>query len=353
MSNLQNFQNMGTFDGGIIGAAGGTNAASIANAMPIMDEAGIASGQAFLVSELEKRDSLIRQPLSSITYPRDIPVSVGGGWVDYASAMGVSYGISGGSGENSIIAGGANGLPVVQANTEKGLYKAHAFAAVLRVMFQDMQRANYIGRSLDQLLQQGMRLTYDKHMDENVYMGFPAYGTTGLLNNPEAMHTTVGGNSAARPSTKWSDKTPEQILQDTNSALLFVWAANEYDREAIPNHVLLPYEQYAYILQTKVTELANKTILDYLLENNVAAKEGGSLYIGATAWAKGAGVGGTDRMTVYVNNERFLKVEELVPLMRAMSQPNVTNFCYDTAYAANISEVELFYPTSLAYFDGI
>ncbi len=352
MSNLQNFQNMGTFDGGIIGAATGGSAANLA-AVPIMDEAGIASGQAFLVSELEKRDSLIRQPLSSITYPRDIPVAVGGGWVDYASAMGVSYGISGGSGESPIMAGGANGLPVVQANTEKGMYKAHAFAAVLRVMFQDMQRANYIGRSLDQLLQQGMRLAYDKHMDENVYMGFPRYGTTGLLNNPNAVHTTVANNGAAASSTKWADKTPDQILQDVNSALLFVWAANEYDREAIPNHVLLPYEQYAYILQTKVTELAGKTILDFLLENNIAVKEGGSLYIGATAWAKGAGVGGADRMTVYVNNERFLKVEELVPLMRAMSQPNVTNFCYDTAYAANISEVELFYPTSLVYFDGI
>ena len=58
-------------------------------------------------------------------------------------------------------------------------------------------------------------------------------------------------------------------------------------------------------------------------------------------------------MTVYVNHERFLKVEELVPLMRAMSQPNAANFCYDTAYAANISEVEVFYPSAIAYFDGI
>ena len=213
MSNLQNFQNMGTFNGGIFGGSAGNPAA-----VPVMDEAGIASGQAFLVSELEKRDPLIRQPLSSITYPRDIPVVVGGGWVDYASAMSVSYGLSGGSGESPIMAGGANGLPVVQANTEKGLYKAHAFAAVLRVMFQDMQRANYIGRSLDQLLQQGMRLAYDKHMDENVYMGFSRYGTTGLLNNPDAVHTTVAANGAATPSTKWADKTPDQILQDTNNA---------------------------------------------------------------------------------------------------------------------------------------
>mgnify|MGYP003376552480 FL=1 len=53
------------------------------------------------------------------------------------------------------------------------------------------------------------------------------------------------------------------------------------------------------------------------------------------------------------NDERFIKMEELVPLSRAMSQPNATNFCYDTAYAANVSEVEVFYPTAIAYVDGI
>ncbi len=67
----------------------------------------------------------------------------------------------------------------------------------------------------------------------------------------------------------------------------------------------------------------------------------------------GLGTGGADRMVVYVNHERFLQVEELVPLARVMSQPNATEFCYDTAYAANLSEVELFYPQTMAYFDGI
>ena len=44
-------------------------------------------------------------------------------------------------------------------------------------------------------------------------------------------------------------------------------------------------------------------------------------------------------MVVYVSKERFLKMDELVPLSRIMSAPNVTNICYDTAYMANISEV--------------
>ena len=190
-------------------------------------------------------------------------------------------------------------------------------------------------------------------MDQNVYLGLPAYGTTGLLNCPDALETTVAGNGAATPSTRWKDKTPDQILADVNAALVANWAAAEYDESALPNHILLPYEQYTDILTRKVTDLASETILDFLLRNNAAVKNGGSLYIGATRWCKGAGTGGTDRMAVYCNRERFVSVEELVPLSRVMSTPNAAETCYDTAYMANLSEVEVFYPQTIAYYDGI
>lgn len=344
------YQNVGTYQAGVIG---GSAAPAGSGPAMTMDAAGIASGMAFLTSELEKRDPIIRKPLTSVTYPRDIVVKTGGGWVDFISAQSVGYGLTGGSGDGPVQAGGSNGLPIVQANVDKGLYKAHAFAAALRVMWIDMQKANYIGRSLDQLLQDGMRMAYDKHMDQNVYTGIEEYGTYGLVNNPNVTETTVAGNGAATLSTKWADKTKEQILADINSAITAVWEAAEYDLDAMPNHILLPYEQYTYILNTMVTNIATETILDYVLKNNIAAKNGQSLYVGAVRWCKGAGTGSTDRMVVYVNHERFVQVEELVPLSRVMSQPNATNFCYDTNYAANLSEVELFYPQTMGYFDGI
>lgn len=343
------FANVGTYNAGIIGG----KATAPMNNMPVMDADGIQTGGAFLVSELEKRDTLIRKPLTAFTYPRDIVVQAGGGWVDYVSAMSVAYGITGGAGASPVTAGGSNGIPIVQASVDKGVFKAHTFAAALRIMFQDMQRANYIGRSLDNLLQDGVRMAYDKHMDANTYVGIEEYGTTGLINNPDVTETTAAGNGQTSSSTKWADKTPQQILNDINTALTAVWAANGYDETAIPNHILIPYEQYTYILNTMVTDLATETVMDYVLKNNIAAKNGGSLFIGATRWCKGAGTSSADRMVVYVNHERFVKEDELVPLSRIMSQPNVANVCYDTAYMANISEVQIFYPTSILYVDGI
>ncbi len=317
-----------------------------------MDAAGIASGGAFLVSELEKRDTLLREPLDSFTYPRDIVIEVGGGWADYVSAMSVAYGITGGAGASPVTAGGANGIPVVQASLDKGTFKAHTFAAALRVMFQDMQRANFVGRSLDQMLTDGVRLAYDKHLDQNVYIGISEYGSTGLINDANVTTTTAAATGTSSATT-WSSKTPKAILADINDAITTAWAAAEYDESAMPNHILMPYEQYNYILTTMVTDLAETSILDYVMKNNAASKNGKSLFIGGCRWLKGAGTSGADRMIVYNNDRRFVKMDELVPLSRIMTQPNATSVCYDTAYMANLTEVQIYYPQTFLYVDGI
>ena len=125
------------------------------------------------------------------------------------------------------------------------------------------------------------------------------------------------------------------------------------DLDAIPNHIIMPYEQYNYIATTRIGQLAEKTILTFLLENNVAKQNGSDLFIGATAWCKSAGAGNADRMVVYCNKERYIAMDELVPLTRAMTTPNAERFSYDTAYAGNVSEVEVFYTQPIVYVDGI
>lgn len=347
---MASFKSMGTFDGGMVTSPSSGSAA--AQRYKTMDEAAIASGGAFLQSELEKRDHTVRQPLTSFTYSRDIPIRVGGGWAEYVSAMNVGYGVTGGNEGGLVHAGGANGIPMVQADFDKGLFKTHIFSIGMRIMFVDVQRGNMTGRNYESILRDGVRMAYDKHMDANTYIGIKKYGSTGLVNNPNvttanAAATSTGGN------TEFRSKTADQILTDINDAILAVWEQAEYDRDAIPNHILMPYEQFNYLATTRVSELAEKTILTFLTENNVAKHNGGDLYIGATSWCKGAGIGGTDRMVVYINKEKYLAMDELVPMSRAMTQANATNLCYDTAYLANLSEVQMYYENIMRYVDGI
>ena len=63
---MANFQNVGTTNAGTftVNNAG----AALPGGTPTMDAAAIQSGNAFLSSELEKRDPLIRKPLTSVTH---------------------------------------------------------------------------------------------------------------------------------------------------------------------------------------------------------------------------------------------------------------------------------------------
>lgn len=343
------YKNLGKFDGGVVLSSNPNSA--VPNGT--MRDSAVASGLAFITGELEKIDTKIRQPLSTLTYPRDIPVKTGGGWVETLSAMGINYGIQGGGQEDSIIANGANEIPVIQADMNKAMFKTHIFASVMRIFWVDAQRSKITGRSLEQMATDGIRAAYDKHMERNVYLGFKKYDTYGLFNQPTVKVQEVADGAAGAGKKKWTEKTPDEILKDINNAIAESWKASEYDRSAIPNSILIPYEQLIYISTTRLDDLGQETILSFLLKHNTAKANGVDLTIAATQYAKGAGVGGKDRMVCYVNDDRFIAVEELVALNRSLTQTKTDTLSYDSVYTANLSEVEVFYDQPICYYDGI
>lgn len=312
----------------------------------------MSTGLAFLVGELEKLNEKINEPLSTVTWARDIPVKVGGGWVEKISAMGVDYGIQGGGMEDTIISGGANQIPVIQYDMNKGLFNTHIFSAVMRINWIDMQKSQITNRSLEQMATNGIRQAYDKHQDTNVYLGFPTHDCYGLFNRPEVTVQEISTGATSKKK-KWKEKTPDEILLDINTAILAGWENSGWDISAIPNHILVPYEQLNYLATTRIGELAEKTILSFLLENNVAKVNDVDLEIAAVMYAKGAGTGNSDRMVCYVNDDKFIAVEELVPLKRAITQTNPQYVSLDSVYVANLSEVEVLYDQPITYWDGI
>ncbi|QDX92062.1 DUF2184 domain-containing protein [Brevibacillus laterosporus] len=315
-----------------------------------MNDAAIGSGMAFLVGELEKRDPRLLEPLSSVTWMRDIVSKTGGGWVDFTSNQFVDYATTGGN-EDGIIGGETNDIPVMQANTTKDVYKVFNFANILKVPFVDQQKLQNIGRSLDDILDKGIRLNYNKSIDNIVYTGFPRAGVYGLINSPDITASAVAAGVSGQ--TKWNKKTPDEILADINAIITDTWAASEYDLTGMANHILIPPQQYAYLVGTKVSEAGNISILQFLLDNNIGKNQGIDLTIAPSRWCSGAGTGGTDRMVAYVNDEDRVNFDLTVPLSRVMTQSQVTEMAYLTAYAAQIGQVKFLYTQCARYGDGI
>lgn len=144
----------------------------------MMDANSVSGGLAFLVGELEKRDEKLHEPLTSITWPRDMPVKTGGGWVDSVSVFDVSYASTEGSNEG-LIGGETNDLPMIQADIGKDSYKVFQWGHIISVPLINQQKLQKIGRSLDDILNRGLHLVHDKMLDRNVYTGISKGGSYG------------------------------------------------------------------------------------------------------------------------------------------------------------------------------
>lgn len=315
-----------------------------------LDAAGIATGMAFLEGELEKRDPKIREPLTSVTWPRDIVAETGGGWVDFTSTMNVDYATSGAN-DGSLVGGATDVIATVQANVNKDIFRVFTWAQAMKIPFVDSQKFQTIGRSIDSILDKGIRLNYNKSIDQLVYQGFKNVGITGLVNDDNVVSSLAPNGTSG--DTLWSSKTVDEILWDINKALVEAWAASEYDESAIANHILLPPAKYAYIQSTRIGTSGDESILSYILKNNLAANQGKSLTIVPCRWCTGAGTGGKDRMVVYVNDKDFLYFDLPVPLTRAMTQPVALQFAYVTIYAAQMGQIKWMYYQPARYVDGI
>lgn len=316
-----------------------------------LDAASLGTGMAFLVGELEKRDPKLLEPMQSTTWSRDIVASTGGGWVEYTSNYFVDYATTGAN-TNGIVSGQTTTIPVLQANITKDNFKVFTWANTIKVPFIDQAKLQGIGRSLDQIYDNGLRLNYNKFLDENVYTGMAEYGTEGLINN-SAVAASLADNNAAGNSRLWRDKTPDEILADINEALTNAWAASGYDVTGMPNHIGIDPQNYAYILSQKVSNAADKSILNYLLENNIAKAQGVDLTIVPMRQLIGAGTGNTNRMIVYVNRDDRVTFDITVPLSRILTQPSVEHMAYLSAYASQVGQVKFLYTQCVAYVDGI
>lgn len=313
-------------------------------------DAAVANGMAYITGELEKQDPKVREPLTSVTWQRDIVAKTGGGWVEYTSTFDVDYGTTGPN-DQSIVGTGSNTIPIMQVGTNKNLYKVFTWMHAMQIQFVDQAKLKQIGRSLEDLLNKGIRLNYNKTLDLNVYKGFEKLGTTGLLNDPKVVVTTA--DKGASSKTTWKDKTPDEILEDINQAITSAWVASEYDLDGMPNHILIPPKQYTLLVTRKVSEAGNCSVLEYLMNNNIAKNQGRSITIEPCRWCIGAGSGKTDRMLVYVNDEDKVNFDITVPITRAMTQPVVEKAAYLTLYAAQIGQVKFNYYQPVRYIDGI
>ena len=303
----------------------------------------------FLMKELEKVDEKIIEPLTGTDWPRDMPVITGGGLLESIVSVDVTY-ASSGRDEDNLIFDATNDIPVVQADMSQSVARCFNFAEYMSFSTLEREKMISVGRDPETFLNKGIRLHCDKAIDRSVYRGFDKVNSTGLVNNriiSRVGSPTVGTGNSSR----WADKTADQILNDINTLIAGIWKACDCSSDALPNHILVPVEQFGLLVTRKVSDDSERSILTYVLENNLTNQQGGHLVISPCKWCSGIGTSGTDRMVCYINDVSKICFNLTQPLRRMETE--YAEMRIKIPYIAQFSEVRFLYYETVRYMDAI
>lgn len=320
------------------------------------DARTIDSTGSFLIGELERLDQTLHLPLVNYTWSRDIKLREDVTIADEVSSFtNSSFASTGGVTPNgkAWLSKNANQMPNIQLDIGKTAQPLNLWAHEMSWTIPELESAIKLGRPVDAQKFAGLQLKHQMDIDEQVYVGDTVLGVTGLVNS--AVITVGNVLPGAQGTTQWVTKTPDEILADVNTLISAAWAASGYAQ--IPNELRLPPAQFGYLVSQKVSGNADKSILTYLLENNLAKQNGTPLNIQPLKWLIGRGTGGTpfqlgtvDRMLAYTNEERLVRFP-MVPLQRTpLEYRSLWQF---TTYYGRLGVMEFVYPETLQYADGI
>ena len=327
------------------------------DAFSTFDQRTIDGTGAFLVGELERLDPTLHEPLASVTWGRDIQVREDVSIGDEASSFTNSSFASAGG----IVPGGkawaskeANAITGIALDIGKTVSPLFLWAMELSYSLPELESAIRVGRPIDQAKYDGMQLKHQMDIDEQVYIGDAGFNVAGLINSAAVSLSTASVGGLA--STAWSQKTPDEILNDVNILLTDAWTATGYT--VVPDEIRLPPVQFAYLTSQKVSQAGNVSILRFLQDNSIAQNTNGrALNIQPLKWLVGSGVGGTlgtadghDRALAYVNDRNRVRF----PMTMLNRTPVEYRSLYQVVtYYGRLGVVEIPYPETIRYMDGI
>lgn len=320
------------------------------------------SSGAFLVGELERLDQTLHDPLVAVSWSRDIDLREDVTIADEVSSFTTStFATPGGLGTGNGIGTGKSWIqkntteiPGIGLDIAKVTNPLRPWGAEISYTIFELESAARLGRPVDAQKYDGLKLKHQMDIDEQVYVGDTAMGDTGLLNATGVTPTNVPAGASG--FTQWVNKTAFEILADVNTALTTTWANAAW--AVMPTKLLIPPAQYGYISTEPVTNAGSVSILRYLLENNLITKSGAAqLTIEPVKWAIGAGAGGTigttgtvDRMTAYTMDKNYVRF----PMTQLGRTPlQYSSIYHNTTYFCRLGRVEVVYPQTIGYYDGI
>ena len=191
------------------------------------------------------------------------------------------------TGMAKVISNYADDLPRADAVGKEVVSKVVTVGDSYGYNTMEIEHAQFAGVNLSMYKAQAARRAVDLKINQMAWFGDADHGVTGFIDNPNLTAVTLAADGTGS-STKFTDKTPDQIIRDITKLITAINVATNNVED--PNMVLLPTEAFDHIVMTPRSQYSDLTILEFLRRShpNIRFEKVGEL--------DGAGTAGADLM---------------------------------------------------------
>ncbi len=317
-----------------------------------IDAAMVQNAGVYLVNQLERLDKTINLPLIEFTWPRDIDqrndIEISDEILSFIRVNYHAMGQGKGSGK-SWFSDKSTVVPEVSVTEGKKPQPVHLWAEGMSHSIFEIARASRLGRNLDDQKTQAINEKWNRDVNDMVYVGDKDTGDKGLCNHSDVKAITVSDTWANLKAAD-IDSAPDKILAQIDASLDASWTRS--NRTMVASRILLPPSRYALLVGTRMKDGNDRTVMRYIKENCLSTESNNRpVEIYPCKELAGAGANGKDRMVLYTKNPRFLRFPVTMLHRTAPQQQHQLHF--STVFYCAMSAVEMIYPETVLYVDGI
>lgn len=301
---------------------------------------------AFLSTALAKLHTKLYEPKSFVTYAKDIPVDVGGGFVDYVTYYDVDW--AGIMNEfRNVFGNDANYIPRVNAGLNQRTVKVYTFEVAYDLRFVELEKIQKLTlqKSLQDIYSNIIIAGWDLFVQKVAYQGIK--GSAGLFNHSNVSTATIDNeNTTGKGFEGLSDTT---VVSFFNGIFNYYLMNSNMNVTIMPNVILVP-SFVGTDLISRFNTLYTNTLRQFLLEHNLGVAEDPNLKlrIESRPALDTLGAAGKGRIVAYRMDKDYVRIDMPYPMQHYITLPNIDKMSYTSAFVGQVSEIQLPYNTSSA-----
>lgn len=306
---------------------------------------------AFVTSTLSKVHTKMVEPLYNVTYAKDIPINMGGGFVDYVDFYTVDW-IGKPDSNQAAVGNNINIVPRVNAKLKHTAVPVYNFEMAYDIKFIEVDKLNklQLQKSVEAIYKDAIMASWDMFVDEVAYIGRNDAG--GLFNHPDVLVNSIPQGTKDTTKDGFAAMTDDEIVGFFNGVLSYYLINSNNNIALLPDTFLLPMSASS-ILSSRYSTLLTATLREFIMNHNVgideamASDEGSyKIKIKGRSRLDKMGSANVGRIVVYKNKEDFVRLDIPYGMQLYFTAPNVDKAAYTSYFVGQVSAIQLPYNAS-------